>query len=88
MLDKINIETAGQLRIKSLYHYQPFRNDQDKKRLADILANKTIYCSNPADFNDPWDCRTYYDTSCLANAQRYAEHVQYFVRIDRKVNQL
>ncbi len=42
--------------ISRLYHYQAF----NEVRLRSILQENQIYFSNPADFNDPWDCRPWY----------------------------
>lgn len=39
--------------ISKLYHYQSFKAEWLKETL---LENK-IYCSHPADFNDPWDMK-------------------------------
>ncbi len=52
-----SIRFAGPAGLTSLYHYEDFQLD----RLADILRNHRIYCSNPADFNDPWDCKPYFN---------------------------
>ncbi len=59
--------SAGQLNIPSLYHYQDFdpNNSHDLGRLTDILTNHRIWCSNPANFNDPWDGKPYFDPALL-----------------------
>lgn len=56
-----NAKTAIDNNIQYLYHYQPFNVDH----IVKLLTNKTIYCSNPKHFNDPWDCKPWYDTSML-----------------------
>ena len=43
---------ANALGIKSLYHYEKFRAD----RLSATLRDQRIYCSDPSNLNDPWDC--------------------------------
>jgi len=61
-------QPAGQLGLNSLYHYQDFNpktTDGHVERLADILKNRRIWCSNPANFNDPWDCKPYFDPTFL-----------------------
>lgn len=60
-----SIRFAGQTGLTSLYHYQDFQPDLHSDRLVDILQNHRIYCSNPADFNDPWDCKPYFDPTLL-----------------------
>ena len=61
-------QVAGQLGLSSLYHYQDFNlksSDDHVGRLSDILKNHRIWCSNPATFNDPWDCKPYFDPALL-----------------------
>jgi Protein of unknown function (DUF2971) len=62
-----SIRIAGQTGFSSLYHYQDFDLTPafHVDRLVDILRNHRIYCSNPADFNDPWDCKPYFDPALL-----------------------
>jgi len=79
---------ASELNGQNLYHYQSVRTSEDKKRLARILSSNTVFCSNPTDFNDPWDCKPCYDTVCLSDPTRYEQHVKYFMDIDYKHNEL
>lgn len=63
-----SLQVAGQLGLSSLYHYQDFNlagNDDHVGRLTDILKNHRIWCSNPTNFNDPWDCKPYFDPALL-----------------------
>ncbi len=60
-----SVRFAGQAGISSLYHYQDFQPGLHADRLIDILKNHRIYCSNPAGFNDPWDCKPYFDPALL-----------------------
>ena len=60
-----SIQFAGQAGLTSLHHYQDFQPHLHTDRVADILQNHRIYCSNPADFNDPWDCKPYFDPALL-----------------------
>jgi hypothetical protein len=60
-----SIRVAAQAGITSLYHYQDFQSGMHADRLTDILQNRRVYCSNPADFNDPWDCKPYFDPALL-----------------------
>jgi len=50
------METASNLKIQNLYHYQPYKLEWLEQT---ILKNK-ICLSNPGNFNDPWDCRPYF----------------------------
>jgi hypothetical protein len=65
-------QVAGQLGVTSLYHYQDFNlvsSDDHVGRMTDILKHHRIWCSNPADFNDPWDCKPYFDSALLDDPQ-------------------
>jgi Protein of unknown function (DUF2971) len=66
--------------IRSLYHYQPFHVD----RIARIFATGTIYCSNPKDFNDPWDSRACFSKTLLDDPAAYGRTVQWFLRTGLK----
>src|SRR5579863_7289840 len=63
-----SVQFAAQLNFIHLYHYQDFdldSSDDHAGRLLDILQNHRIYCSSPADFNDPWDCKPFFDPALL-----------------------
>jgi hypothetical protein len=77
-------QTAAQQRIRRLYHYQPF----DLTRLTRTIVERTIYCSNPAHFNDPWDCKPCFSKSFLDDTSKYDQIVQWFVDVGRKHNPL
>ncbi len=76
----IELMTATQAKIPHLYHYQPF----DQMRLAKVVTDGTLYFSNPKDFNDPWDCRPWYDLESLADPAVLERHVQWYVDVTRK----
>jgi Protein of unknown function (DUF2971) len=50
------MQTAAELRVDSLFSYQPYTLAYLKQTVLDNL----IYLSNPGGFNDPWDCRPYF----------------------------
>jgi hypothetical protein len=63
---------AGQDNVPFLYRYYDFQltntrpdKPSDTDILADILTNHRIYCSNPLNFNDPWDCKPCIDIDSL-----------------------
>lgn len=63
-----SVQFARQLNFTHLYHYQDFdlnSSNDHAGRLLDILRNHRIYCSNPANFNDPWDCKPFFDPALL-----------------------
>ena len=66
--------TAKQLSFQKYYHYQSFRKDpcvlgipedgggvSDGFGLTTILRDKKLFFSDPHDFNDPWDCKPWFD---------------------------
>lgn len=74
------MKTASLLGVEYLYHYQSF----DEDRLSSILSDSKVYFSNPANFNDPWDCRLHYDSD-LAQASVLEKHIQWYKQITQKV---
>ena len=66
---------AARLGIPRLYHYAPFCPD----RLIDILRNHRIFCSNPANFNDPWDCKPCFDPELITDAESQSASAEYFI---------
>lgn len=74
-------KTAAELRIPALYHYQAF----DKpKRFAQIFADRTLYFSNPRHFNDPWDCKPFFNRSALGDDSERDKTVRWFVDNGRR----
>ena len=73
-------KTASPKCIQYLYHWQPF----NPERLTKLLRDKEIYCSNPATFNDPWDCKVFFDIDCLSDPKELEKHIQWFGRITEK----
>ncbi|MBY0453373.1 MAG: DUF2971 domain-containing protein [Burkholderiaceae bacterium] len=51
--------------ICNLFHFQEFKGKEDY--LIRLLRDKTIYCSNPSNFNDPWDCKISWNTDYSNN---------------------
>lgn len=45
--------------VTRLYHYERFVPEY----LTALLRNQQLHCSSPANLNDPWDCRPFFDTS-------------------------
>jgi hypothetical protein len=63
-----------------LYHYQSFNIDY----LREVIVDAVIHFSKPSDFNDPWDCRPWFDFECLADPEILEQHVQWYIEISRK----
>ncbi|HTF94723.1 MAG TPA: DUF2971 domain-containing protein [Cellvibrio sp.] len=60
-------------KIDTLYHYQSFK----KEYLEQLLRDRTIYCSNPSSFNDPWDCKPWFNTSLLDDETECQRHMDF-----------
>lgn len=72
--------TAAQLRIRYLYHYQRYGGEA-AARLEAMLRTNRLYMSSPAQFNDPWDCRPWFDRSALDTLAGREEHIAWFMRL-------
>ena len=66
-----------------LYHYQPF----DPVQLSKIILDKALYFSNPGGFNDPWDCRPWWNTEALADPVVLDRHIDWYIMVTRKHGQ-
>lgn len=69
---------------RTLFHWQCF----DESRLADLLSNQRIYCSSPGAFNDPWDCKPYFNSEVLADPVENARHVQWAVDLCKRMTSM
>jgi hypothetical protein len=67
---------AGQLSIKRLYHYEKFNADH----LSITLRDQKIHCSDPANLNDPWDCKPWLDSLSLQDAEVLQKVMAWFHR--------
>lgn len=63
----------------NLYHYQSFTDDT-ANRLERTLCDRTIYMSKPSGFNDPWDCKPWFDVSILNDEREREQHLQWLMR--------
>lgn len=57
----IGSRTARAAGLERLYHYENFVPGY----LADVLIKRRVHCSDPANLNDPWDCRPWFDTDVI-----------------------
>lgn len=65
--------TARDHGISRLYNYQPTTD-----YLEDTLRESHIHCSNPANFNDPWDCKPYFDPSSIEDPEQRLKWITFF----------
>lgn len=72
--------TAFQEGHRVLYHWQSL----NETRLTQSLTGRSIYCSSPAQFNDPWDCKPHFNTEILADPRENERHVLWAVDICRR----
>jgi hypothetical protein len=71
---------AAERGVERLYHYQRFNHS----RLEELLKTKSIFLSDPSSFNDPWDCKPYFDTTGLDDPIFYERQVQWIIRAARR----
>lgn len=76
-------KTATALGIKYLYHYQSF---DEPERLARIFTDRTLFFSKPRNFNDPWDCRPFFNKTALNDPVYYTRTVDWFIHCSRTRN--
>ncbi len=57
-----------------LFHYRPFNNE----RLRNTILHGELYFSNPGSFNDPWDCRPWWNTKVLDDPVAFNRHLDWF----------
>jgi hypothetical protein len=62
-----------------LYHYQPF-NERTADRLERTLRDRTIYMSKPSAFNDPWDCKPWFDARAFDDPNERRQYLQWLQR--------
>jgi len=72
--------TAAQLRIRYLYHYQRY-GAEAATRLEMMLRTNRLYMSSPGQFNDPWDCRSWFDLDALETQAGREAHIAWFMRL-------
>jgi hypothetical protein len=67
--------TAAQAGHQKLYHYQNFC----RSHLQDALEGK-LHFSNPHNFNDPWDCKPWFDALRLGDPTYRAKCIEFSER--------
>lgn len=60
--------------ITKLYNFRPAQLDC----LEDTLRENHIHCSNPENFNDPWDCKPYFDPSSVDDPVHREQWIEFF----------
>jgi hypothetical protein len=70
--------TARSAGLERLYHYERFNPEY----LRDILINGRVYCSDPANLNDPWDCRPWFDSEALDEPNVVEDLIQWIFSFD------
>ena len=78
--EPFRLVNAAQAELPLLFRYQAF----DAARLRRVLCERALYFSNPADFNDPWDCRPWYDLSFTSTREGVARFVDWYIDITKR----
>jgi hypothetical protein len=71
--------TALQDGHRTLYHWQSF----DEARLRPLLEQNKLYCSRPSDFNDPWDCKPFFNSDVLNDPIELKRHITWAIDLCR-----
>jgi|SRR5271165_379567 len=66
------VKTAAELRVRRLYRYQRFNAEHLVTYLKGML-----YCASPNSFNDPWDCRPFFNTDCLDESDAFEKQIRF-----------
>jgi hypothetical protein len=66
----------------SLYHYQSVDGDIRLGYLQATLADRTIHLSRPSDFNEPWDCRPWFDATELDDPVEREKLLEWMLRTE------
>lgn len=62
--------------IRRLYHYESLNPDY----LTDSLVNRRVHFSSPQHFNDPWDCRPWFDPTEVSDPFLRLKWVEFLER--------
>jgi hypothetical protein len=76
--------TAFEDGYRVLYHWQTFNTESGGERLVKTLGENVVYCSRPSDFNDPWDCKPFYNLEILADDKEREWHAEWAVNLCRR----
>jgi hypothetical protein len=75
-MELINAHQDGH---RNLYHYQSLKGD-GLGFLEQTLQHRTIHMSKPSSFNDPWDCKPWFNSSILDDPQERERHLEWLLR--------
>jgi hypothetical protein len=63
-----------------LYHWQRFVPDH----ITTLLRDNVIWFSNPMSFNDPWDCKPYFNSAFVNDPLEIERHVESYAAMTRR----
>ena len=74
------VRSVSQTEHRRLYHYQPFVGDW-RGYLKATLRDRAIYLPSPSRFNDPWDCRPWFDLAVLDDEVMREGHIEWLMSV-------
>lgn len=74
-------KTAASEKVRYLYKYSAF----DDERLNDLVTNERIPLSRPLAFNDPWDCRVWYNCD-LSDPSSIEDQISFYIQPTKKTS--
>ena len=63
-----------------LYHWQRFAPDH----VTTLLRDNVLWFSNPATFNDPWDCKPYFNSDFVNDRVEIQKHIESYAAMTRR----
>lgn len=70
MIERLTSRAARNLGFERLFHYRRFKlSEGHSGHLTGLVRDGIVRYSNPANFNDPWECRPFYSLSALDSAE-------------------
>jgi len=64
-MNELPFRYIGQTEHNALFHYEKFKAEH----LSGTLRDLKIHCSNPVNFNDPWDCKPWFDYESIEDPE-------------------
>lgn len=64
---------------RNLYHYQALK-DNGLRYLEATLQHRTIHMSRSSSFNDPWDCKPWFNSSILDDPAERERHLEWLLQ--------
>jgi len=75
-MSESTLRRAWQIGRTSLYHYEEF----NARYLSTTLRDQKIHCADPANLNDPWDCKPWFNSQSLQDPEVFQKAMSWYHR--------